>query len=103
MEQNWSELQTSKGDGQWGKTRREEFPVSFAIERFSSVFFSAPPAPLFFFSPLNWKAKEKSIILQIGSESPQDQRIVSFQPFLFIIIIIIILYVPKMNPRSLSP
>ena len=48
MEQNWSELQTSKGDGELGKTRRGEFPVPFAIERFSSVFFfSAPPPPLF--------------------------------------------------------
>ena len=82
---------------------RGEFPVSFAIERFSSVF-SPPPLPPLLFAPVNWKAKEKSIILQIGSESPQDQRIVSFQPYLFIIIIIIIiLYVPKMNPRSLSP
>ena len=38
-------------------------------------------------------------------EYPQDQRIVSFPPFLFIIIItiIIFLYVPKMNRRSLSP
>ena len=101
MEQNWSELQTSKGDGELGKTRRGEFPVPFAIERFSSVFFLRPTTPPFFAS-VNWKAKEKSIILQIGSESPQDQKIVSFQPYLFIIIIIF-LYVPKMDPRSLSP
>lgn len=45
IEQHCPELQTSKGDGEEGKTRRGEFLVSFAIECFSSVFSPASQSP----------------------------------------------------------
>ena len=69
----------------WRRRENKERGISCLFRHWVLFFCFFSGLPISCLRMSTEKPREKNIILQIGSESPQDRRAVSFQPFLFII------------------